>query len=295
MNSMTGFGAARRRASSGLDVSVEVTSVNKRHLDVRVFLPSEFASFELPLKKIATAKLHRGSVTIRFSVESPRTEDGESPGATVVLDEALATAYASEAERLREKLGLSGEVDLKWILDAPGVVSDPIAKIRLELGDFETPLNEALDGLLRTRHIEGRELEKDLLERWSTLSELLDEIEPLTANLPELQRARLERNLTTAGLAVDPNDERVLKELVVFSDRCDVSEEIVRIRGHLAAIQTRLSEDGPVGKPMDFIIQELQREIGTLGVKAANVAVSPLVVEFKTELEKIREQVQNVE
>ena len=291
MNSMTGFGAARQRASSGLDVSVEVASLNKRQLDVRVFLPAEFASFELPLKKTAVSRLHRGSVTIRFSVESAATE-GSAP---LVLDETLAVAYANEADRLRDKLGLSGEVDLKWILDAPGVLSDPVSKAQLELEDFEAPLKKALDALLKTRRSEGDELKKDIQARWNNLSELIDKIKPLTTNLPKLQRARLEKNLAAAGLDVDASDERVLKELVVFSDRCDVSEELTRIRGHLTALQERFSENGPVGKAMEFIVQELQREISTLGVKAANIAISPLVVEFKTELEKIREQVQNVE
>jgi uncharacterized protein (TIGR00255 family) len=291
---MTGFGSASRSAASGVSVSVEISSVNKRQLDVRISLPNEYSSFELPLRKAVAERLHRGSVMARIALEVQEAEGGAGASA-VVADEALASAYLSEARRLGDSLGLSGDVDLKWILDAPGVLVDGVAAARLELDDFMAPLSDALDALLESRAAEGAELERDLRGRLSRLSDLLESIVPKTADLPKAQRARLERNLSAAGLEVDASDERVLKELVVFSDRSDVSEEIVRIRGHLSAFESRFCADGPVGKALEFLVQELQREIGTLGVKAAAVDISPMVVEFKTELEKIREQVQNVE
>jgi uncharacterized protein (TIGR00255 family) len=292
MNSMTGFGSARRSASSGLEVSVEISSLNKRQLDVRISLPPEMASFELPLRKAVAARLHRGTVVVRFSIEEPGVG---GPVSSVVVDESLAASYASEARRLRDSLGLTGDVGLDWILSAPGVLVDRVSATDFDLDELMTPLEKALGALLRSRAAEGAELERDLRARLSRLSELIDAIEPKTVDVPKSQLARLERNLSAADLEFDLSDERVLKELVIFSDRSDVSEELTRIRGHLSAFASRFSDDGAIGKALEFLVQELQREIGTLGVKAAGLAISPLVMDFKTELEKIREQVQNVE
>ena len=291
MNSMTGFGTSEITTDSGLVVSVDIHSYNKKHLDVRVQAPHGFSRFEGLLKKTVSNRLARGSVFVK--VETVAT--GTALEAAFRVNKELAAAYKRQAEKLKRRLDLAGDVDVNNILSLPGVVTEETPDSLVSEPELAKVANAAIDALVAMRSAEGDELKKDISARIAALGGLVDKIEPLAAAIPEAQKNRLLSNLGAAGLELSSDDDRVLKEIVIFTDKYDVSEELARLRSHLKGFETMLESEEPVGRSMDFLTQEIQREINTLGTKAAHCGTTPLVVEFKTELEKIREQVQNVE
>jgi uncharacterized protein (TIGR00255 family) len=295
MKSMTGYGRAEARSDDGILYLAEAQSYNKKQFELRVRLPRESLALEPVIRELASARFTRGVVTVRLEARA----DVEGAAGAAVIDEALAAAYLHKARHLQGVHSLPGEITISDLLTLPGV-----AEFRLpddgeqnHLKAVRAAVSGALDALDDMRLAEGRQLNRDLVARLAALAERIRLIEPKAALLPGLQLARLRERLREhAGDAgVDVDDERLCKELVVFTDRCDVSEEITRLHSHCQQFATFLATHEPVGRGMEFLLQEMQREINTLGAKAAAADISPLVVEFKTELEKIREQVQNIE
>jgi uncharacterized protein (TIGR00255 family) len=291
MNSMTGFGSADFLTAAGVEIHIDIASYNKKQLDIRVSLPNELASHETDLRKTISSRVSRGTLNLKLEVYS----SGVNSNSVFEIDKKLASAYVKSAKKLQNRLQLSGEIDVNEVLKVPGIIQETQPINLVSDKDLDITLNIALDKLLKMRKEEGSELKKDVESRLKTLTELLEKIEPLTRTIPEIQKDRLLKNLKNAGLSITIDDERVLKEIVIFTDRSDVSEEITRINSHFVQFRKLIRSKEPVGRSMEFLIQELQREINTLGTKAANSEISPLIVKFKTELEKIREQVQNVE
>jgi uncharacterized protein (TIGR00255 family) len=291
MNSMTGFGNAELTTDTGLEIRIDARSYNKKHLDVRVQLPLGFAGLEGALSKVVSKFISRGSVFLKVDVKPV----GRAVSATFKINKELAAAYKREIEKLKRKLDLSGEVDVNNILTLPGVVVEETPDSLANEDDFSAVAESAMRSLSAMRAAEGGELKRDLAERLKKLSALVDRLEPLAESIPAAQKKRLLNNLKSSGFDLSFDDDRVLKEVVVFSDRHDVSEELTRLKSHIARFHEMLELSEPVGRSMEFLTQELQREMNTLGTKAAHCDTTPLVVEFKTELEKIREQVQNVE
>lgn len=291
MNSMTGFGSADLTTKTGLSIRVEAHSYNKKQLDVRVQLPQGFARFESKLKKIVSGAVERGTVSAKVEIMAA----GAAVGATFRINSDLASAYQRKAKKLKRALRLSGDIDVNNILNLPGVVVEESPDSLLLEEDLAEVAQSAMADLLEMRASEGAALKIDIEARLKTLSGLVESIEPLAESIPEAQKKRLLEKLKSAGLDISSDDDRVLKEIVIFSDRHDASEELTRLKSHISQFESMLEAVKPVGRSMEFLTQELQREINTLGSKAAHCDVTPLVVEFKTELEKIREQVQNVE
>ncbi len=291
MNSMTGFGSADFISHTGLNIRIEVHSYNKKQLDVRVQLPQGFARFESALKKIVSNAVERGTVFAKVEI----TAAGAAVDSTFRINSDLAFAYQREADKLKTGLDISGDIDVNNILNLPGVVVEEVPDSLLLEEDLAKVADSAMADLLEMRAIEGATLKNDISARLKVIAAIVESIEPLAESIPEAQKKRLLENLKVAGLDVSSDDDRVLKEIVIFSDRHDASEELTRLKSHISQFESMLDAVKPVGRSMEFLTQELQREINTLGSKAAHCEVTPLVVEFKTELEKIREQVQNVE
>lgn len=291
MRSMTGFGNAECRSQAGVIVRVEIVSYNKKQLDIRPLLAKELMAFDPLARKIISSRVSRGSITVRADVSASEAAAEKQ----VKINSRLAATYVKQAQKLQHWLHLSGEINISEILTLPGVIEEFSIEHLLDEQTFTTALNKALDEFIKMREIEGNELKKDIRQRCKTLQGILKKIEPLATEIPTYQQTRLTENIKAAGLDIDANDERILKEIVIFSDRYDVTEEITRLRSHFLQCQELLTKVEPVGRALEFLIQEIQREINTLGTKAATSKISPLVVDFKTELEKIREQVQNVE
>jgi uncharacterized protein (TIGR00255 family) len=290
---MTGFG--RGEAGGGaLVVTAEARSVNSRHLDLVVRLPRAAAALEPDVRRLVQGRLERGRVEV--SVQA-----APAPGLTtahVVVDPALARAYLAEARALGTTLGLDEAVPLRWVLERPGV-------LRLEDGEpagAEVPwplvadaLGRALDELVARRTSEGEALAEELRRLHA---ELAARVEAMAGRAPaavERRAARLRERLQAWLAEGGVDEQRIATEIAVWADRTDVSEELTRLRAHLGELAARLDGGGPVGRALDFLLQELHREVNTVASKADDLELSQTALAAKGLLEKIREQAQNLE
>ena len=291
MNSMTGFGRARGEDSAlGIGLRVEISSINRKQFELKCALAHEISIFENEIRMLVSKKISRGSLLLRAGIVPC---GGEKDPAF-----SMAERVCRMAADLQKQCSLPSISDAIAILALPSmagcadtVFTGPdMEKLVLDVTD------RAVDDLLKMRAAEGGRLRPDLAKRLAILEEDLKKIEPLVRTLPEQQYAKLVARANEAGFKTETDDERFLRELVIFTDKCDVTEEIVRLKSHFVHFRDLLEQTGePVGRPLDFLTQEIFREINTLGNKAPIPEVSRLIVSMKTETEKIREQVQNVE
>lgn len=296
MRSMTGHGRATR-AFGGWQLGVEVAAVNRRGAEVAVALPRGWSTLEPRVRELVLARVSRGRVQV--GVACSRGGGAAEAGEGELLDLALARRFRDEALALGRALSLPGELTLEAALRCPGVIRAEAAAEAAtaeEAGPIlEEALQEALDAFLRLRGEEGARLAEDFRSRLAVLGALAEEIATLHPGVAVRVRAALHERLAKAQLEVPVDEDRIAKEIALFADRTDVSEELTRLRGHLEQFQTMLTRDEPVGRTLDFLTQEMARECNTLGVKCADLAISRLVVAAKAEVEKMREQVQNIE
>jgi len=293
IRSMTGFGRAEVREET-IGVAVEARSVNHRHLDIALRLPRALAAFEIEARHLVQARLERGRIDIAVQL-------APSPGASeqkVALDAALAQQYVERARALGEALGVAGDVSLTWVLERPGVVrveeadAPPAPRLWTVLADA---LGRALDELVATRTAEGEALTSELRVLHTDLQSTVELVAARAPAATARRAARLRERLTTllAGVVVD--EGRLLTELAVAADKTDVTEELARLRAHLEQFTQVLDKGGAVGRQLDFLIQELNREVNTVAAKADDLELSQGALAAKGILEKMREQVQNLE
>ena len=295
MLSMTGFGKGYA-ADDGLGIafSVEIASVNRKQLEIRANLPYEISALEPLLRQIIQQKITRGTITARVTMTF---NENQNPVA-VKINRPMLERLAKECSELREQFGNQASWSIAELMNVPGVLETiPPDTEKTEIKTlFAKAAEGAVNQLVAMREIEGQALCEDLKTRCKQLVALTDKLEPLTEKVPEMLRKKLFERLEKENLPVDANDERMLKELIFYVDRADVSEELTRLRSHFAQLEQFLDEKNKaIGRGMDFLLQEISREITTFGNKAASCEVTPIVVEFKTGLEQIREQIQNVE
>ncbi|MDR7593613.1 MAG: YicC/YloC family endoribonuclease [Armatimonadota bacterium] len=292
---MTGYGAAEPSADGGR-WWVEVRSTNHRFLEVVVRLPRELGALEDRVRAAVAERVRRGRVEVLV-----REDSGLRPREAVV-DTELARRYADALERLRRELGLAEPVTLGALLALPEVVRleearpDPEATWEA----LHPVLQRALERLVDMRTKEGGRLAADLRDRLARLESWVERVAQRAEELPRAYAQRLRQRVAELlrSLEVDqpPDEARLALEVAAFADRCDVREELVRLRSHLEEARALLEgPDGSVGRKLEFLLQEMQREVNTVGSKAADLEVTRAVVEMKSELEAIREQVQNVE
>jgi uncharacterized protein (TIGR00255 family) len=293
IRSMTGYGQAVRE-SSEVRITVEVRSVNNRFADMKLRLPDALASLEPELRRAVLAKVKRGRVEIDLRIEAARGSRAVSLNRHVVGD-VLAAGQA-----LREEFGVLGDADLSTLLRVPGVLE--VASPAEELDDtgkaqVVAAVEDALEALDRARTKEGAMLTTDLLERFGRMESVVAEVRARAAAVPELLGKKLVERVAqlTNGIAIDP--ARLAQEVAFLADRADVTEEIVRLIGHLAQARGFLARpDGePVGKRLDFLLQEIHRETNTIASKSPDLEMSRGALTLKAEAEKIREQIQNLE
>lgn len=293
VRSMTGFGRAEVSGES-IVVTVEARSVNHRHLDVALRLPRPLASLELDARRLVQARLERGRVDVTVQV-TPLTGTATQ---RVQVDGALAREYIARAQAVAAELGLGPAPGVEWILERPGVMRledaepvEPSAPWPL----LERALTQALDELVERRAAEGerlvgalRSLHADL---GTTVASMAIRAPASSARREQRLRERLRGLL--ADTAID--EARILTEAAIWAEKSDVTEELGRLRAHLAEFSLALDKGGPVGRALDFLIQELNREVNTVGSKADDLELSQAALAAKSVLEKIREQVQNLE
>ncbi|MBG87411.1 MAG: YicC family protein [Verrucomicrobiales bacterium] len=290
---MTGYGRGEN-VRSGCKITVEIGSVNRKSGEVSVGLPRELDSLESQVRDEALRRVARGRLNIRIHLQSA---DGFKP-VNVRVNHKLAQTYHQEFTRLATALKSGGTFSLDTILRSPGVLETNSEDTDAEKlwPQVKSALKKALDGLVEMREKEGAHLRKDLQSRVKVIQKCVSKVSKLAPGVPKRFRENLMNRLRSLGIeSIDPNDERVLKEIVIFTDRTDISEELTRLKSHFQQFDECAKSKAPVGRKLDFLCQEMFREINTIGSKAQDAEISKEVVMAKTELEKFREQVQNVE
>lgn len=288
LRSMTGFGKGAATAPDGTVLVVELSAVNRKQLELRFSMPQEFAAWEPEARKAISARVSRGSLLVRVNVSQSAAGLADLNRERLEALIRLCKEYSADEKN---------PVDVAALLSLPGIFgSSENRDASAALPVLNAALEQALAGFNSMRECEGAALQQELGGRLNGLRDLLAKIEPLTADLADTAKAKILARLADEKLPVDLNDERFLREVLYYADRSDVTEEVTRLKSHFAQFDRFLSETlESAGRSMDFLLQEMFREITTLGNKAGSSGVSPHVVAFKTELEKLREQVQNVE
>jgi uncharacterized protein (TIGR00255 family) len=290
MKSMTGFGAAEGKTKA-ITLCAEVRSVNQRHLDVKIVGPREYGAWEAELRREVGQAISRGRVDVFIS----RTP---TAGARAVLvNKKVAAAYIAAWRQLRHEFDLEGDVSLALLQGRPeifqsaGTDIDPVGEIEV----LKRVLERALDAHARERAREGAHLARDIGGQAKHLRALVARLRTRAAGVAPRLRERLEERLGAllGGRGIEPS--RLAQETAILAERADVSEEIVRLGSHLDALSALVKESAPVGKRIEFLLQEINRELNTIGSKGGDLEITNLVIEGKSAVEKIREQVQNVE
>jgi uncharacterized protein (TIGR00255 family) len=293
MKSMTGYGRGDC-ARDGFKVTVELSSVNRKQTEISVNLPREMEMLEAPMRDAINRHIARGRLTVRVSLHAA---EGKA-SARMHLNPPLAKAYARELGRLAKQLKLPGPVTLDQLLRAPGVfqTDEELAETENLWPAVEKALKQALAALVKTREREGAHLAQDLTARVTVMRKSAARIQTQAPRTTERYRQQLIARIQGAGLGTPAtDDERLLKEIVLFADRSDISEELTRLQSHFKQFADCVKAKDPVGRMLDFLAQEMNREINTIGSKANDALISREVVTLKAELEKFREQAQNVE
>ena len=292
MRSMTGYGKAMV-AGDDFSVSVDLKTVNNRFLDIHLRVGSELAALEPSIKKRITSRLSRGRVDVTVSMERAALIAYE-------INRPLIAGYVSALKQLQQDFNIAGELDINVIARIPGALQPARNGIDERItGALELALDQALDELQRMREQEGEALKKELRERVLKIEALVPIIEASAAGLADAYRLRLQKRigelLNRAGQIVEIDPVRLAQEVAYLADRSDVSEEMVRLRSHLSQFQEALDASGDAGKMLDFLLQELNREANTTLSKSTDLAIKEAGLAIKAEVEKLREQVQNVE
>jgi uncharacterized protein (TIGR00255 family) len=293
MKSMTGYGRGECTAK-GARITVELNSVNRKQAEVSLSVPAELESIESDLRDLILASVSRGRVSGRVVLQYT----GASRASAVAVNETQAKAYRRELSKLAKSLEIPDNLSLDSLLRLPGVLES--AQPTLDAKAFRAPIKrargQALEGLLSMREKEGGNLGRDLAKRLAKLRRIVKRVAKLAPDVLKHHRERLIERLKKANVDVpDMDDDRLLREIVYYTDRTDITEELTRLDSHFVQLEECLSDVVPVGRKLDFLAQEMFREINTIGSKANDANISSEVVTLKTELEKIREQVQNVE
>lgn len=291
MNSMTGFGSASLRERR-TDIDVEVRSVNHRFLTIKLSVPDSLSRHESEIEQLVRARLGRGSVTVSVSVKTPRDTDPSLP------DLKTFKAYAKQLRDIQKALGLKGEIRMEDLLAIPSLWSNGAAESDEELWPkVKKLLPKALDQLVATREREGEKIAGAFRNHLESIEARLARVQSRVPAVVESYQKRLDDRiqqlLTQRGLEAAKLD--IVKEVAIHADRCDTSEEIQRLRAHIGEFRKIVAQKGQLGRRLDFLTQEMGRETNTIASKANDGEIAASAVDMKAELEKIKEQVENVE
>jgi uncharacterized protein (TIGR00255 family) len=293
MKSMTGYGRGDC-SQDGFKITVELSSVNRKQSEISVNLPREMEMLEAPIRDLINRYIARGRLTVRVALHAGASK----LSARMHLNVPLAKAYARELERLSRQLKLPGPVTLDHLARAPGVfqTDEQIAEEEDFWPAVEKALTKALQAVVKMREREGAHLARDLAQRITAMRKAVTQVQKHAPGVAQRYRQQLIERIKSAGLdAPRGEDDRLLKEVVYFADRSDISEELTRLASHFQQFDDGLKSKEPVGRMLDFLAQEMNREVNTIGSKANDSLISREVVILKAELEKFREQAQNVE
>jgi uncharacterized protein (TIGR00255 family) len=291
MKSMTSF-AREAFVLEGSEYDLELRSVNSRFREVVTRLPFAQPELEERVRQKIADYIHRGRVHLSISRDKP----GDT-GVEVDFNEALAQRFYQALVRLKNTLGLAGDIEIGMISQLKDIFVFSMPKeneeeIWLKL---EPVLDRALRAMVAMRRREGEVLERDLQERVNLVAEIIERIDALRENLVRDSAVRLKERVRLLTEGMDIDEQRLAMEVAIIADKSDITEELVRVRSHVNQFRKFMASEEPVGRKLDFLVQEIHREVNTIGAKVNHAEVSQLVVEIKSQLEKIREQIQNIE
>ncbi len=290
--SMTGFGRAECQEGD-YTYQAEIRSVNNRFIEITTRLPKAYVDLEQPLKKLIKSHCSRGSINLTISLANSNEGSGEWE---VKPNLSLATQYIDALNQIRDSLGLQGEVDLKSVVGLRDIIK--IEPVALDPAKKDLILNittEALVSLQKMREEEGENMQKDLAQRIDAIESHAAEIESRHPEVIKEYQEKLNERIKTLNEGVGLDETRLAQEAALLADRSDITEEMTRLKSHLDQFRNFFAAKEPIGRKLEFITQEINREVNTTGSKSSDTKVSNRVIEMKSELEKIREQVQNIE
>ena len=292
VKSMTGFGRGTG-SFGGLDFTIDIKSVNHRFFDFSARIYKDYAFLEEPIKKRIGESVSRGKVDVYFHTE----KSAEDVELTAKLDQNLVRVYLDAAKELESEFGVRNDLAAARILTLP----DVLAITQPEVSDDEVKtavlaaLDEALASFLEMREIEGAKLKGDLLDNLLFIENAVKKVEKLAPESVSAYKTRLEEKIRETLADRNVEESRLLTEVAIFADKVAVDEETVRLASHISQFRGLLDQGGPIGKKLDFLVQEMNREINTIGSKCNSIEITKIVVDVKSCIEKIREQIQNVE
>ncbi len=291
IKSMTGFGRGEY-AQDGKEFTVEIKTVNHRYTDVFIKMPRQIGFLEEKVRELVGKAISRGKIDV-FITYYNYSDDSKC----VTFDEALAKTYISAVEALRDKFGLKDDISVSLISKYPDVLKVEQAEEDEEVlwSMLRVAVDNALASLVKMRQNEGEGLKNVLLERATYIEGVISEISKRAPEVPREYKMKLEARIKDLLEQQTFDENRIVTEVAVFADRCSIDEELVRLASHIGQVREALSMSQPVGRKLDFLIQEMNREINTIGSKANDLTITKHVVEIKSEIEKIREQIQNIE
>jgi len=291
--SMTGFGSAKSETEK-YNIAVEISSVNKKNLDIRIGLSKEYLSFENKIIDLAKKQVDRGSLSLQINI----APGGDCNTSAVEINHTLAKDIVAKFQLLGEELQISNDIGISSLITIPGIISitQNNEKCFDELWELlEKVLLEAFRNLIEMRAKEGENLKTDLKDMLMQAGDIKKKIDILAPKSIEEYKLKFLDRLSKIEEDVQVDEERIQQEIALFADKADITEELTRLDSHLNQMNQYLQENTPVGRPMDFLCQEILREINTIGSKANNLEITKQVLNAKALLESFREQVQNVE
>ncbi len=291
IKSMTGFGRANL-VQNLREYQVEIKSVNHKYSDVNIKLPRNISYLEEDIRKIVLSKISRGKIEIYISFDNYSQE-----GKDIRINKEIAKIYINGLKELADEENISSSIEVTDISKFPDVLTiknnDNNEEIIKE--EVKRVVEEAVDKLVNTRKVEGKKIAADLLERINKVEALVNEINKLSTGLIEEYVVKLENRVKEILNTDEIDKSRILQEIVIYADKCSIEEELTRLDSHMSQFKNLLNSNDAIGKKLDFIIQEMNRETNTIGSKSNNLGIVDRVIEVKTILEDIREQVQNIE
>lgn len=291
IKSMTGFGRAEQ-IIDGRDIIVEIRSVNHRYYEFSARVPRAYGYIEEKLKSFLNGRISRGKVEVSVSIAAVEAAD-----TLIEINKSVAKGYVDALRSVGGELGLADDLTLSQLVRLPDIFT-----VRKTADDEEqiwnsvkTVADEAVSKFISMREAEGLKMKEDVLERADIIERLVDEVERLSPISAENYRSKLYSRLCEVLADKNIDEQRIVTEAAIFADKTAVAEETVRLKSHIRQLRDMLALDEPVGRKLDFLIQEFNREANTIGSKAQDIAVTKIVVDLKSEIEKIREQIQNIE
>lgn len=290
MKSMTGFGRANYE-NDGRMYNIEIKSVNHRYCDISVKLPRSISYLEEKIKKEIASNISRGKVDVLITFEN-----NSAKGKDIKINKELAKIYIQELKELANENGINDNIPVTEISKFPEVlVIQNVEDEEIIWKEVSLCLKDAINNFIAMREQEGNKIKEDLKNRLSTIKQKVSKISEYSTGLVEEYVVKLETRIKEILKTDIVDKERLNQEIVIYADKCSVEEELTRLESHIEQFNNMMEENIPVGKKIDFLIQEMNREINTIGSKSGSLEITNLVIETKTELEDIREQIQNIE